>query len=691
MDGRLLLTCLPCLLTLQPITGMRLAGSIRLQTNVHVDTGTSSWLVPIGRIGDEQNATNATIAVVSRYQPSFLGSFVAYTIKVVFTVLAVALTLLAIGSYVKYWRQVHGLMMKRRNTSIKPQAATLPRRVCLRCGLCGPNRTQVVRRLHEMRHEEIDIMTPLLASGGPASANLQSQYTRKVETAARSRGEASRRKATGAEQIEKHFGQLEQLSSDESDDVEEEAAHASEVQALDLKVWDEFIGPPGRRCCARWANTLEVLPWVVWWVPTVAAGIIPTHDQHQIWYFRWTLADSQPGVLLCAALVSAIVVACQVTVRMCTPNKDRVFVLVPTVIDVATLVIFSVSALVAPFIANGHDHLWSFVTNGALLLTMVGCLLSGHPFIETVYCRELRPELWNQRFVTRAAEVVSLFWCAILLVVTALQSVLASGSTLESVAEFKDWVGITVPLGLLLIAMAITIWFLMQLEDDILRSLNRLLRKGLIESTRAPSPIRSLAPRVADTSSTSSIDSVVAIAPKHAQVQGMGVAGDIVVIPTLPPPGSPRHSRSSSVDSQPPTPTAVRAPTGPPLAGVASLAPAQLPPRLGQTEERQDDVSVEVATASPPRPARAPARESSPPVANRTRVAEANVHGRRIQDSVAAALAKSAQQSSEIESATSNPTPTSSPRPERSRLEERRGSVSSVSSDEFMDALAGDE
>ena len=46
------------------------------------------------------------------------------------------------------------------------------------------------------------------------------------------------------------------------------------------------------------------------------------------------------------------------------PNKDRVFVLVPTVIDVATLVIFSVSALVAPFIANGHDHLWSFVTNG---------------------------------------------------------------------------------------------------------------------------------------------------------------------------------------------------------------------------------------------------------------------------------------------------------------------------------------
>ena len=581
--------------------------------------------------------------------------------------------------------------MKRRNTSIKPQVATLPRRVCLRCGLCGPNRTQVVRRLHEMRHEEIDIMTPLLASGGPASANLQSQYTRKVETAARSRGEASRRKATGAEQIEKHFGQLEQLSSDESDDVEEEAAHASEVQALDLKVWDEFIGPPGRRCCARWANTLEVLPWVVWWVPIVAGGIIPTHDQHQIWYFRWTLAESQPDVLLCAALVSAIVVACQVTVRMCTPNKDRVFVLVPTVIDVATLVIFSVSALVAHFIGNAHDHLWSCVTNAALLLTMVGCFLSGHPFIETVYCRELRPELWNQRFVTRAAEVVSLFWCAILLVVTALQSVLASGSTLESVVGFKVWVGITVPLGLLLIAMAITIWFLMQLEDDILRSLNRLLRKGLIESTRAPSPIRSLAPRVADTSSTSSIDSVVAIAPKHAQVQGMGVAGDIVVIPTLPPPGSPRHSRSSSVDSQPPTPTAVRAPTGPPLAGVAALAPAQLPPRLGQTEERQDDVSVEVATASPPRPARAPARESSPPVANRTRVAEANVHGRRIQDSVAAALAKSAQQSSEIESATSNPTPTSSPRPERSRLEERRGSVSSVSSDEFMDALAGDE
>ena len=47
--------------------------------------------------------------------------------------------------------------------------------------------------------------------------------------------------------------------------------------------------------------------------------------------------------------------------------------------------------------------------------------MSGHPFIETVYCRELRPELWNQRFVTRATEVVSLFWCAILLVVTALQ------------------------------------------------------------------------------------------------------------------------------------------------------------------------------------------------------------------------------------------------------------------------------
>ena len=490
----LLTRLLCCLLTLQPITGMRLAGSIRLQTNVHVDTGRSSWLVPIGRIGDEQNATNATIAVVSGYQPSILGTILATSVVIGFTVLAVVLTLLTIGSYVKYWRQVHGLMMKRRNTSIKPQAATLPRRVCLRCGLCGPNRTQVVRRLHEMRHEEIDIMTPLLASGGPASANLQSQYTRKVETAARSRGEASRRNATGAEQIEKHFGQLEQLSSDESDDVEEEAAHASEVQALDLKVWDEFIGPPGRRCCARWANTLEVLPWVVWWVPIVAGGIIPTHDQHQIWYFRWTLAESQPDVLLCAALVSAIVVACQVTVRMCTPNKDRVFVLVPTVIDVATLVIFSVSALVAQFIGNAHDHLWSCVTNAALLLTMVGCFLSGHPFIETVYCRELRPELWNQRFVTRAAEVVSLFWCAILLVVTALQSVLASGSTLESVAGFKGWVGITVPLGLLLIAMAITIWFLMQLEDDILRSLNRLLRRGLIESP--------LAPRPADTSST---------------------------------------------------------------------------------------------------------------------------------------------------------------------------------------------
>ena len=45
----MLLTRLLCLLTLQPITGMRLAGSIRLQTNVHVDTGRSSWLVPIGR------------------------------------------------------------------------------------------------------------------------------------------------------------------------------------------------------------------------------------------------------------------------------------------------------------------------------------------------------------------------------------------------------------------------------------------------------------------------------------------------------------------------------------------------------------------------------------------------------------------------------------------------------------------
>ena len=97
-NSRTVLQTMLCLLTLQPITGMRLAGSIRLQTNVHVDTGRSSWLVPIGRIGDEQNATNATIAVVSGYQPSILGTIFATSVVIGFTVLAVVLLLLTIGS-----------------------------------------------------------------------------------------------------------------------------------------------------------------------------------------------------------------------------------------------------------------------------------------------------------------------------------------------------------------------------------------------------------------------------------------------------------------------------------------------------------------------------------------------------------------------------------------------------------------
>ena len=84
---------------------------------------------------------------------------------------------------------------------------------------------------------------------GPASANLQSQYLArsKPQRAVGAMPAVARQQARSRLAS---FGQLEQLSSDESDDVEEEAAHASEVQALDLKVWDEFIGPPGRRCCA---------------------------------------------------------------------------------------------------------------------------------------------------------------------------------------------------------------------------------------------------------------------------------------------------------------------------------------------------------------------------------------------------------------------------------------------------------
>ena len=474
-------------LGIEVYSGVRLRGAIRLQTNVLVSGPTAAWsepwMVPIGRISYENNATNHTIDTIHGLAYGTLTQLAAKAIQVVFFILATIFLSLSVGFGVKYWEMQRGLVkMKKKSLSRSGAAASFVRRACLRCGLCGPDRGHIVRRLQEMKQEEL--LSPLL--GGGQSLTPRAQIQEKEFKATPSTGR--RRAATDDDRIEVHFGQLEQMSSDESE-VDEailsENVHV--VTKLDPETWHDLVTPPGRSRLQRCYILLELMPWVCWWV----FGIFPK------WFFAQSTLSSawllhgwlfnETRALVLAAFISVVVVSAQILQRLCTAKMDRVFVLVPTVVDISTMLVFCISAATAKFAEHQSWSSWPAITHGSMLVTAILCVIFDHPFIISVYCRELRPEIWRERIVFQLSQVVSWFWCIILFLVTVLQIIPVLAPHNMNPAE-KAWLIAAIPVALLVCTLFFTIWYSMQVEEEFVRALNRLLRRGILRSRRDGTP-----------------------------------------------------------------------------------------------------------------------------------------------------------------------------------------------------------
>lgn len=503
-------------------SGVRLRGAMRFQTNVLV-TGKSGnwsepWMVPIGRVSYEHNASDSTISTIYDQSYGILPRVAARAAQVVSLFFATMLLMLSVQIGVKYYQFERGLMKtKNRKLSRSGAASSYVRRTCLRCGLCGPDRSDIIKRLHEMRQEEL--LTPLLAGGhSPLRQSVQE------EEVALSTPSRKRYAATDDQKIEVHFGQLEQMSSDESD--EDDAARNENVHVvtqLDLQTWDDLVAPPGRSQLQKCALIWELMPWIYWW----AVGIVP----------KWMLSavTLEANSLIVAAILSGFVVASQVVQRLCTAKKDRVFVLVPTVLDISTLLIFSASALIADIGENGGNNWdpWPAIIHGSMLVATVLCVAFGHPFMLPVYCRELRPEIWRERIVFRLSEIVSWVWCIILLLVTALQTVPAFTPQMPS--SEKGFMIAWIPIMLLVMIFWFTIWFSMQVEEEFVRALNRLLRKGELMSRRDGTPRVDAFP----TPVAAQVETQQQPATDSSTQDGM----DLHIVPTLSPMSAPNRGK----------------------------------------------------------------------------------------------------------------------------------------------------
>ena len=477
-------------LDIETHSGVRLRGAMRFQTNVLV-TGNAGewsapWMVPIGRVNYENNASDSTIRVI--YGLAYEVTIRTIATKVVTVICFFVATLfltLSVQIGVKYYQMQRGLLKKKKRLSRSCAMASFVRRACLRCGLCGPDRGDIVRRLQEMKQEEL--LSPLLVAGQNVTPLTSIQETAVNVTSiqeavvnGRRPPTARRQAATENHGIEAHFGKLEQMSSDESDedrDAQNDNAHV--VTQFDLEMWDDLVAPPGRSKLHRCSMILELMPWLCWW----AVGIVP----------KWTLTGRfavqnwgalETRALVLSAILSGLVVSSQMLQRLCTAKKDRVFVLVPTIVDISTLVVFSVSAVIAGLGAQKEASWqpWPAITHGSVLVIALLCMACGHPFILPVYCRELRPEIWRERIVFRVSEVVSWVWCIILLLITILQTIPVFTTSMPSSERgfLYGWI----PIMLLAITFWFTIWYSMQVEEEFVRALNRLLRKAELRSRR---------------------------------------------------------------------------------------------------------------------------------------------------------------------------------------------------------------
>lgn len=472
-------------LDIETHSGVRLRGAMRLQTNVLV-TGNAGewsapWMVPIGRVNYENNASDYTIRVIHGLAYGTIGQVATKVVTIASFFFATLFLTLSVQIGVKYYQMQRGLLKKNKRLSRSGVVASFVRRACLRCGLCGPDRGDIVRRLQEMKQEEL--LSPLLASGQNVTPRTSIQETAvnvRPPTASCQLPTARRQAATENHGIEAHFGKLEQMSSDESDedrDAQNENAHV--VTQFDLETWDDLVAPPGRSKLQRCSMIWELMPWVCWWV----VGIVPK------WMFQGRMAvhnwrPLETHALMLAAILSALVVSSQMLQRLCTAKKDRVFVLVPTVVDISTLVVFSVSAVIAGIGAQKEASWepWPAITHGSVLVVALVCMACGHPFILPVYCRELRPEIWRERIVFRVSEVVSWVWCIILLLITILQTIPVFTTRMPSSERgfLYGWI----PILLLAITFWFTVWYSMQVEEEFVRALNRLLRKAELRSRR---------------------------------------------------------------------------------------------------------------------------------------------------------------------------------------------------------------
>ena len=712
-------------------SGARLRGALRLQTNVYV-TGPPAapfeepWMVPIGRVSYEHNATNATIDNIHGLAYGDVARVLARAAQVSLGVAAFVFFCLCIGHGVKYWEMERGLVkMKNKSLGRTSAAANFIKRSCLRAGLCGPDRGEIIRRLKEMKEEEL--LSPLLAAGhevAPRAAQIQEDAPL-VKTPGR------RRTATDADQIEVHFGQLEQMSSEESgDDAAPEDDTVHEIYKLDSETWDDLVMPPGRSRVERWANFIELMPWICWWLFGILPKAIVSQRTLLSEWWLWPFQDTRALVL--AAFVSVIVVSLQVLRRFTTAKKDRVFVLVPTVIDISTLVMFCISALVASLIEQPDQwDFWPAITHGTMLVVAAVSTATGHPFIISVYCREMRPEIWRERIVTRLAEVVSVFWCIILFLVTILQAIPLLATRMPG-AEVT-WLTAAIPGALLLGATLFTVWYSMQVETELVKALNRLLRKGTLRSRRdamsreedSASPASRSAIGFTVTDGTDGFrvptEGVVdvrtaTLSPTNSSISADGASPFPSFSSAVVPPGE--HSlphfdldQSTEVSGQPPPGVkswprvtdggADGAPHAMVPAAAPEPAPAPEPLSVGASMEVADD-EPSLEPFSTPGHAKKSTDDATSSVPSTVERADRQFErtSADIQESVAAALAKSSTISAQLMHATSIDDTAALTAVTYEDLQasaqswtNRRGSVasmSSISSDEFHDAEGED-
>jgi hypothetical protein len=458
-------------LEIEGVTGQRLRGGARLQTNVYVQK--IKMIVPVAWVSDDRNATEAQLEEIVDLAESHstvrkLQSLASGTFSALFFCLAV-------GSRVKWQRREAGprQAQKSRTRFDRGHCATRVRLWFVGWGLCGIDRAKLKQQLKKRRFSTYDGRSDSGGGGPSAQGGLSLQGAGGGEPLGR-----ARKDSILSAQLEARFGPLEEMESDESE-TEDGTPKAGLVQFLNIAVWHDLVAPRRRTFRGRACPLLELLPWLSWW----GLGIVPTgFKDHStpMWLQNLT---SAPVVLSISAAISWAIVCGQLAHRCSMPRLDRVYCLVPTEIDIYTLVVFTLCALLLEpneWTELSHAALPALTHAGLLMVALVSWLC-GHYFTEAILCREVRPELWLTEAVQRASRATSRFWLGCLGMATFLLLFNLHTPVTRILSPIElYWLRVTVPLCLLLGGLAFTVWFPMQLERELLRDLNRLLDRGHI-------------------------------------------------------------------------------------------------------------------------------------------------------------------------------------------------------------------